>query len=61
MANLVDREVLHCSCCGLTAVKVEWSCGCITVEFDEDADACGSCDRFSDMRESCGKSGCPGG
>lgn len=60
MASVVDFDVLHCSCCGLKAVKKEWSCGCVTVEYDEDAYACSDCDNFRDQRESCGKSGWPG-
>jgi hypothetical protein len=60
MAHVLDKDVLHCSCCGLVAVKLEWSCGCVTVQFDESASACGSCDNFSHMRESCGKGGWPG-
>ena len=60
MATVENREILRCSCCGLTALKQEWSCGCTTVEYDEDATACGDCDNFRDQREYCGKSGWPG-
>ncbi|MFO1083165.1 MAG: hypothetical protein U1E21_01260 [Reyranellaceae bacterium] len=62
MAHVVDVKLLTCSCCGLEAVKKVWSCKCVTVELDEDAEACGDCDNFSDMRENnCGGSGWPGG
>jgi hypothetical protein len=61
MASVEDVEILHCSCCGLKAVKKTWSCGCVTVAFDEDAYACSDCDSFSDQRESCGEPGHPGG
>jgi hypothetical protein len=60
MAEVVDKDILRCSCCGLTAVKLEWSCGCVTVSYDEDAPACGDCDNFRDQRKSCGKGGWPG-
>lgn len=59
MANVTDVDVLHCSCCGLQAVRKGWSCGCVTIEYDEDASACGDCDNFRDQRENCGKSGWP--
>jgi hypothetical protein len=61
MAEVVDKDILHCSCCGLTAVKLEWSCGCVTVAYDEDASSCGDCDNFSHLRyNGCGKPGWPG-
>lgn len=61
MAHVTDKEILRCSCCGLRAVKKEWSCGCVTVEYDEDARACGDCDNFRQYRRNaCGKPGWPG-
>ena len=61
MAYVVDVEVLNCSCCGLTAVKKDWSCECVTVEYDSSAYACSDCDNFSHLRyNGCGKSGWPG-
>lgn len=59
MASVIDVDVLHCGCCGLRAVKKEWTCGCVTVEYDEDAGSCGDCDNFRDQREGCGKPGWP--
>lgn|GEM_PF-2202729 len=60
MASVIDRDTLHCSCCGLRARKTEWSCGCVTVEYEESVRACSDCDDFRGQRETCGKPGWPG-
>ena len=60
MAHVVDRDLLRCRCCGLTARKTVWSCGCVTLDYDRSAHACGDCDNFSRHRRRCGKPGRPG-
>jgi hypothetical protein len=60
MAHITHREALSCRCCGLKARRTDWSCGCVTIDFDSSARACGDCDDFSSLRRRCGKPGPPG-
>lgn len=59
MAHVTDTYIKTCHCCGLTALVKEWSCGCVTLSYDRSAKACGDCDSFMGMEESCGKPGYP--
>lgn len=60
MAHVERSYTKECSCCGLSAEVTVWSCGCVKLDYDRDAPACGDCDNFRDLEESCGKPGDPG-
>jgi hypothetical protein len=61
MAKVIRTEILHCRGCDLKAVEKVWDCGCVTVEYDENAHVGPNCDNFRRLRhDACGKSGWPG-
>lgn len=64
MADIVNKYDEDCSCssgCPTSATITEWSCGCVEVEIHNATTPCDGCSDFSSKRESCGKSGHPGG
>lgn len=64
MADVIKKYDEDCACepdCPTSATITEWSCGCVEVEIHNDTPQCTGCSDFSGMRESCGKSGHPGG